>query len=115
MKKLISLVLTGMFVAVSFMAQAQTQTPASVVVLPQVTVQAQPAAPDASPYGDPDAPYKADRLSSDKFTEPLVNTPRSVMSPVTSRAGVTSNAGLAAFPPSGAILTRMIDPSSLRP
>ena len=42
-------------------------------------------------------------------------TPRSVMSPVTSRAGVTSNAGLAVWPPSGAILTRMIDPSSFRP
>jgi catecholate siderophore receptor len=35
-------------------------------------------APDASPYADPAAPYKGDRLASPKFTEPLVNTPRSV-------------------------------------
>jgi catecholate siderophore receptor len=35
-------------------------------------------APGADPYADPEAPYKADRLSLDKFTEPLLNTPRSV-------------------------------------
>jgi len=28
------------------------------------------------PYADPNAPYKADRLSSSKFTEPILNTPR---------------------------------------
>ena len=33
--------------------------------------------PDANPYADPMAPYKADRLSSSKFTEPILNTPRS--------------------------------------
>lgn len=31
-----------------------------------------------SPYADPAAAYKADRLSSNKFTEPLLNTPRTV-------------------------------------
>ncbi len=37
------------------------------------------AAPaDANPYADPKAPYKADRLSSNKFTQPLLNTPRTV-------------------------------------
>jgi len=35
-------------------------------------------AADRDPYADPDAPYKADRLASPKFSEPLVNTPRSV-------------------------------------
>ncbi len=35
-------------------------------------------APDANPYADPAAPYKADRLSSKKFSEPLLNTPRTV-------------------------------------
>jgi len=35
-------------------------------------------APGADPYADPDAPYKADRLSSSKFTEPVVNTAKSV-------------------------------------
>ncbi|MEJ0049272.1 MAG: TonB-dependent receptor [Rhodospirillales bacterium] len=34
--------------------------------------------PGANPYADPEAPYKADRLSSSKFTEPVLNTPRSV-------------------------------------
>ncbi len=35
-------------------------------------------AADANPYADPAAPYKADRLSSNKFTEPLLNTPKTV-------------------------------------
>jgi catecholate siderophore receptor len=34
-------------------------------------------APGADPYADPDAPYKADRLSSSKFTEPVLNTAKS--------------------------------------
>src|SRR5580693_2900407 len=32
----------------------------------------------ADPYADPAAPYKADRLASPKFPEPIVNTPRSI-------------------------------------
>ncbi len=42
--------------------------------LPAVDVRGQ----SASPYIDPAAPYKADRLSSSKFTEPVLNTPRTV-------------------------------------
>ena len=34
--------------------------------------------PDHNPYADPSAPYKADRLSSSKFPEPIVNTPKSI-------------------------------------
>jgi catecholate siderophore receptor len=33
---------------------------------------------DANPYADAAAPYKVDRLSGTKFTEPLLNTPRTV-------------------------------------
>jgi catecholate siderophore receptor len=33
---------------------------------------------DRNPYADAAAPYKADRLASPKFTEPLVNQPRTV-------------------------------------
>ena len=32
--------------------------------------------PGGDPYADPKAPYKADRLSSTKFTEPVLNTAR---------------------------------------
>ncbi len=32
--------------------------------------------PGADPYADPEAPYKADRLASTKFTEPILNTAR---------------------------------------
>jgi catecholate siderophore receptor len=32
--------------------------------------------PGADPYADPEAPYKADRLASDKFAEPILNTAR---------------------------------------
>jgi len=35
-------------------------------------------APNANPYADPVAPYKVDRLSSPKFTEPVLNTPRTI-------------------------------------
>ena len=35
-------------------------------------------APDRDPYADPAAPYKGDRLASPKFSEPIVNTPRSI-------------------------------------
>jgi catecholate siderophore receptor len=34
--------------------------------------------PDRNPYADPAAPYKADRVASPKFTEPLANTPRTL-------------------------------------
>ena len=36
------------------------------------------AAANANPYADPVAPYKVDRLSSNKFTQPVLNTPRTV-------------------------------------
>ena len=36
------------------------------------------AAADADPYADPATPYKVDRLSSNKFTEPVLNTPRTI-------------------------------------
>ena len=36
------------------------------------------APPDRDPYADPAAPYKADRLGSPKFSEPVVNTPKSI-------------------------------------
>jgi len=35
-------------------------------------------APDQNPYADPAAPYKADRLASPKFSEPIVNTPKTI-------------------------------------
>ena len=35
-------------------------------------------AANANPYADPRAPYKVDRLSSNRFTEPLLNTPKTV-------------------------------------
>ena len=40
------------------------------------SVQVTAHAPGADPYADPEAPYKADRLSSSKFTEPILNTAR---------------------------------------
>ena len=36
------------------------------------------AAPDANPYADAAAPYKVDRVASGKFTEPLLNTPKTI-------------------------------------
>ncbi|WP_158543497.1 TonB-dependent receptor [Dyella solisilvae] len=45
-------------------------------VLPKITVQG--TVLDANPFADPMAPYKVDRLSSSKFTQPVLDTPRSV-------------------------------------
>ena len=59
---------------------AQAAPPASgdsAIQLGAVRVQGEAAtAPGADPYADPDAPYKADRLSSSKFTESVLNTAR---------------------------------------
>jgi catecholate siderophore receptor len=33
---------------------------------------------DMDPYADPAAPYKADRLASPKFSQPIVNTPKTI-------------------------------------
>lgn len=59
--------------------QART-APARTVAAPAETVSLPifAQAPDANPYADPAAPYKADRLQSAKFTEPLLNTPKTV-------------------------------------
>ena len=45
---------------------------------PAAAASAAAQAPDRDPYADPNAPYKANRLSSSKFPEPIVNTPRSI-------------------------------------
>lgn len=34
--------------------------------------------PDGNPYANPQAPYQAQRLQGNKFTEPLLNTPKTV-------------------------------------
>lgn len=39
---------------------------------------AQGAAPDSNPYANPSAPYNVQRSSSNKITEPLLDTPRTV-------------------------------------
>jgi len=36
------------------------------------------APPDANPYAEAGAPYKVNRVASGKFTEPLVNTPKTI-------------------------------------
>lgn len=36
------------------------------------------APPDADPYANPNAPYMAERLASNKFTQPILNTPMSI-------------------------------------
>lgn len=34
--------------------------------------------PDADPYANPNAPYQATRVQSNKFSEPLINTPKTI-------------------------------------
>jgi catecholate siderophore receptor len=68
----VALFATTALVLTASAVQAQDNT----VQLGAVQVEGQ-VAPDANPYADPAAPYKADRLSSSKFSEPVLNTPRS--------------------------------------
>lgn len=66
-------------VASSVHAQEPAQAQAGgAILLGPVRVEGQAAAADANPYADVAAPYKADSLSSSKFSEPVLNTPRSV-------------------------------------
>ncbi len=56
-------------------AASRTSAPASAAAA-AAPASAGPA--DRDPYANPAAPYMAERLASPKFTEPLINTPRSV-------------------------------------
>lgn len=44
----------------------------------QAEAAARKQAAQQDPYADPAAPYKADRLASPKFSEPIANTPKSI-------------------------------------
>lgn len=62
---------------VSLESQSSAPQSGGAIQLGAVRVEGQNA-PDADPYADPAAPYKVDRLSSSKFTEPVLDTPRTV-------------------------------------
>ena len=55
--------------------QQQRQATPAPTPAPAATVT---QAADRNPYADPAAPYKVDQLASPKFTEPVVNTPKSI-------------------------------------
>lgn len=57
---------------------AHAQENAKKTTLPTVVVEASEREGSANPYADPDAAYKVDRSASGKFTEKLVDTPKSV-------------------------------------
>ena len=57
-------------------ARAKQRAAAARTAAPSPTAAAQ--TPDRDPYADPAAPYKGDRLASPKFSEPIVNTPKSI-------------------------------------
>ena len=58
-------------------AAAQRQHAAQVQPVPFPNAGAL-APPDANPYADAAAPYKVNRVASGKFTEPLLNTPKTI-------------------------------------
>ncbi len=59
--------------------RAQKRQQQAAPVTPSAGPNAESSLPaDRNPYADPQAPYKADRLASPKFTEPVLNTPRSI-------------------------------------
>jgi catecholate siderophore receptor len=56
---------------------ARRTQPAQVAPVPFPNA-GQLASADADPYANPDAPYQATRVQSGKFSEPLVNTPKTI-------------------------------------
>src|SRR3984885_417761 len=56
-------------------ARVKREAEAKAKAVPTTTA-AEPLARD--PYADPAAPYKADRLASPKFSEPIINTPKTI-------------------------------------
>jgi len=51
---------------------------AKAAALAKQAAEAKVQAAQQDPYADPAAPYKADRLASPKFSEPIANTPKSI-------------------------------------
>lgn len=81
--KVATLLATTAFSLAAAASSVHAQEPAQAqaggaILLGPVRVEGQAAAADANPYADVAAPYKADSLSSSKFSEPVLNTPRSV-------------------------------------
>jgi catecholate siderophore receptor len=57
---------------------AREKAAAAALAKQQAEAAAKKQAAQQDPYADPAAPYKADRLASPKFSEPIANTPRSI-------------------------------------
>jgi catecholate siderophore receptor len=57
---------------------AREKAAAAALAKQQAEADAKKKAAQQDPYADPAAPYKANRLESGKFSEPIANTPRSV-------------------------------------
>jgi catecholate siderophore receptor len=58
---------------------APAAQPAPQPAQPAVADTAGSAAPNGNPYADPNAPYKVDRSASGKLTQPLLDTPKTVV------------------------------------
>ncbi len=58
--------------------QKTTSAQADVTQLEGVTTTATKTEPGSNPNADPEAPYKVDKSANGKFTEPLVNVPKTV-------------------------------------
>jgi catecholate siderophore receptor len=57
---------------------AREKAAAAALAKQQAAAEAKKQAAQQDPYADPAAPYKADRLASPKFSEPIANTPKSI-------------------------------------
>jgi catecholate siderophore receptor len=57
---------------------AKERAAAAALAKQQAEAEAKKQLAQQDPYADPAAPYKANRLESGKFSEPIANTPRSV-------------------------------------
>jgi catecholate siderophore receptor len=60
-------------------ASTAGQTTAAPATPPVVAAPTISRAPDGNPYADPAAPYKVDKVSSKKFTQPILDTPKTIV------------------------------------
>lgn len=70
--------LTALAIAVSGALSGSVLAEESVKNLDTLVVEGQQVAADANPYAEPDAPYKANRMSDIKYTRDIAETPKTI-------------------------------------
>lgn len=69
---------TALAVAVSSVLSGMAYAEESAITFDTIMVESEELEPDANPYAEPDAPYKANRMSDIKYTRDIADTPKTI-------------------------------------